>query len=116
MLKFFSPRDDENESLLGAVTEGRRGGISAGWRRLYPRVMVLRVSVCVCVAKRESADAASDCAHSLRRLNVCERVAHICRVRTARSADSPPERSACSAVSGCGSSVALPPALVPSSR
>lgn len=24
MLKFFSPRDDENESLLGAITEGKK--------------------------------------------------------------------------------------------
>lgn len=31
MLKFFSARDDENERLLGAVTEGKTAPAAAGW-------------------------------------------------------------------------------------
>lgn len=35
MLKFFSARDDENESLLGAITEGKSGVDCNGVEMLY---------------------------------------------------------------------------------
>ena len=68
MLKFFSARDDENESLLGAITEGKSGVHGSGVGMLprslfllacllallsihclparYEGMMILRVCVC----------------------------------------------------------------------
>lgn len=112
MLKFFSARDDENESLLGAITEGKIYAQCSGVWMLYSpfiaymryRMMILRV----CLSQK-TADTAPGCAHSPHHLCVC-----VCvnRLRTS----SPQLLSKhlltvlLSDVTGCGVSVALPPA------
>lgn len=85
MLKFFSTRDDENESLLGGITEGKRCVDCTGVE--MPQSQPCVCSLCVlrndddtarlCLSQK-TADTAFSCAHSphhLKRISLC--VAHI---------------------------------------
>lgn len=82
MLKFFTARDDENESLLGAITEGKTfdcSGNTGVGMRLLPFIACVRALVCVC-ATEKTADITLGCAHRPRHLkSAC---AYVCVLRT----------------------------------
>lgn len=85
MLKFFTARDDENESLLGAITEGKTFDCSENTgvgMRLLPFIACARalVCVCVCATEKKNADITLGCAHRPHHLkSAC---AYVCVLRT----------------------------------
>lgn len=78
MLKFFSARDDENESLLGAITEGKTCVDCDGVGMLYCPFIAFALqgddNARMCMSQ-ETADKAFRSAHSPHHLKrVCVRV------------------------------------------
>lgn len=68
MLKFFSARDDENESLLGAITEGRSSAICTRWGGITHHSLPLVRDDETAVISQKNADTAFGCAHISRHL------------------------------------------------